>query len=537
MGNGAGISLLHNGVPRGTAHHSSPEPYPELPSAVLEDLRVREIIDRVASKGVRSHTVRRFFSAPLGDREAIEDRNRLFAAVRGDGELRRGLRDLLPRLRELSMFSRSSKEIDKPLLQAVWRIGELELFVEVMEGLANALPADHACRSLADLRRYAAEAAGRPEIVELKKELPEIKRGLKSRRSVTVGINLDSRFRPVEATLLGISEKPFREQSFLAGFLGKLSAEDVTTTTLYHNTESDDIDETVPLAPLFADLDRLLKSMSRPLFRLVDKYTSVNTGPLAGLADELALILALCDLLDEMEALGLPLALPTFGPARKITELYNLSLALSHGDVGTIVPNDVVEEDGELTYLVTGPNRGGKTTFIQAVGQAQLLAHVGLPVPARQATLPLHPGILTHFPRPETEALERGRFGEEMERLSEISDQITPGCLLILNETFSSTGRKEALAVSEDVLDALEGAEVTTYFSTHLSGHEPQPHRVNLVAEAEDKADGGHRRTFVISRSDHAGRSYAEDIARQYGVDREGLRRRLRKAGITSDAV
>ncbi len=533
MSIGTTFSLLHSGGPRGTADHS----YPQLPAAVLHDLRIGEIVDRVASKGVREHTVRRFFTTPLDSRDAIKNRNRLFAAIRADSHLQNSLRDLLPRLRDLSMFSRSSKEIDRPLLQAVWRVGELEMFIEVMEGLAGAIPAGHTCAGLAELRRYAIEATQRPEIVALKKELPEIKQGIKSRRSVTVGINLDSRFRPIEATLLGIHEKPFREQSFLAGFLGKIAAQDVTTTTIFHNTDSNDIDETVPLAPLFADLDRLLKSMSRPLFRMVDKYTSVNTSPLAGLAEELALVLALCDLLDEIEKMGMPLAEPSFGPVRYVTELYNLALALSHGDIHEIVTNNVIEYEGELTYLVTGPNRGGKTTYIQAVGQAQLFAHLGLPVPARQATLPLHPGILAHFPRPETEALERGRFGEEMERLSAIFDQITPGCLLLLNETFSSTGRKEALAVSEDVLDALESAGVTTYFSTHLLGHELRPHRVNLVARAEDDLDGGHRRTFVVERSEHAGRSYAEDIARQYGVDREGLRRRLRKAGIHSDAV
>lgn len=503
---------------------------------MLRDLGIEELISILQRNGVRESTASRFFRTLLRDQDAIARRTGVFRALDTTPGLADNLEGILPKLRELTVFSRTARETDGPLLQALWRIGELELFVEVVDALASVLgPAAPHSPAFAEVAEYAAAAAAREEVAVLRRELPALKAGLKLRKSVTVGINLDDRFRPREAVLLGVHEEPFQEKSFLAGFLSRLGSGDLAAAPMHRNPSGPgDLPEQLPLSPLFQDLDSMLRSVSRPLLRTVERYLAVNTLPLQPLSEEIALILALHRFFGDLSSRGFATSYARFSRARSLQGLYNAMLALRLDSASGMVTNDLEEADRERSFLVTGPNRGGKTTCIQALGQAQLFSQIGLPVCADDARLPVVESILTHFPQDERAAEERGRFGEEMERLAGIFDLVEPGGLVILNETFSSTSQGEAVAVAREVLDALEAIDSTVYFSTHLSSLAEtgtNGARVNLIAEAVVEGDS-HRRTFRIRRASGPGASFAADIARRYGVDRDGIRERLSRRGL-----
>ena len=67
---------------------------------------------------------------------------------------------------------------------------------------------------------------------------------------------------------------------------------------------------------------------------------------------------------------------------------------------------------------MTGPNRGGKTIFTQAWGIAMLLAQLGIYVPAESAAISPCDNIFTHFPADENDTVDLGRLGEESKRLA-----------------------------------------------------------------------------------------------------------------------
>jgi DNA mismatch repair ATPase MutS len=67
--------------------------------------------------------------------------------------------------------------------------------------------------------------------------------------------------------------------------------------------------------------------------------------------------------------------------------------------------------------ILTGPNQGGKTTYMQAIGLAQVMAQSGLFVPGRRARISPVDGIHTHFPVEERVGLGLGRFGDEARRI------------------------------------------------------------------------------------------------------------------------
>ena len=89
--------------------------------------------------------------------------------------------------------------------------------------------------------------------------------------------------------------------------------------------------------------------------------------------------------------------------------------------------------------MVTGANGGGKSTFLRSVGLAQLMMQCGMFVAAESLQADVSDGVFTHFRREEDAGMEKGKLGEELSRMSEIVNDISPGCLLLCNESVAST--------------------------------------------------------------------------------------------------
>ena len=202
-----------------------------------------------------------------------------------------------------------------------------------------------------------------------------------------------------------------------------------------------------------------------------------------------------------------------------------------------MVENDFVFDKDGMFYVLSGPNRGGKSVITCAVGHTFALAQLGLPVPAKSAKISPVDGIFTHFPTDAEDTIDKGRLGEECARLDEIFEQITENSLVLLDESLSSTGSYEASYIASEVLSGLLVAGCRGIFSTHL--HElgmmiddinqrckkPSGEKIDtLVAGIEDG-----ERSFVISRKKPDGKSYARDIASKYGISLEKIIEKIEK--------
>jgi DNA mismatch repair ATPase MutS len=117
-----------------------------------------------------------------------------------------------------------------------------------------------------------------------------------------------------------------------------------------------------------------------------------------------------------------------------------------------VVKNDVRMDKNGRIFILTGPNQGGKTTYVQMVGLCQILAQLGLWVPARQARISPVDGIYTHYPMEESSAKATGRFGDEAQRLSDIFTGATRHSLILLNESLASTNAGESLYIAQDLV-------------------------------------------------------------------------------------
>jgi DNA mismatch repair ATPase MutS len=232
---------------------------------------------------------------------------------------------------------------------------------------------------------------------------------------------------------------------------------------------------------------------------------------------------------------------------------YNVSLALRTLDAApaseanTIVTNDIAFDRTHGTvWILTGPNRGGKTTYARAVGLAHLLAQAGLHVPACTARISPIDALWTHFPMLETTTPGEGRLDDEAIRLADIFRSATPHSLILLNEVLNGTSTIEALGLAYDAVRGLRLLGARAIYVTHL--HElaarvdeinamtPGPGTVgSLVAEVDQSGEDGsnqHRRTFRIRPSPPLGVSYASEIAQQHGISYPQLVELLESRGM-----
>jgi hypothetical protein len=166
-----------------------------------------------------------------------------------------------------------------------------------------------------------------------------------------------------------------------------------------------------------------------------------------------------------------PVPLSAERPGFAAEGLYDpcLSLNLSNATNGTgrAVGNDV-SASTKVLILVTGANRGGKSTFLRSVGLAQLMMQCGMFVAAASFSAGVCPRVFTHFKRDEDPAMKGGKLDEELARMSAIVSHICPGALLLCNEPFASTNEAEGSEIGRQVFIALSRAGVKIVVVTHL---------------------------------------------------------------------
>ena len=131
------------------------------------------------------------------------------------------------------------------------------------------------------------------------------------------------------------------------------------------------------------------------------------------------------------------------------------------------VPCDI-DSAREQLVMITGPNSGGKTRLLQALGLVQLLAQSGFYVPARQARLTFRTGLYVSGYEESTVDQQEGRLGAELVRIRRVFERIRTDQLVILDELCSGTNPAEAEALIRLVLELLARFKPQAYITTHF---------------------------------------------------------------------
>ena len=165
------------------------------------------------------------------------------------------------------------------------------------------------------------------------------------------------------------------------------------------------------------------------------------------------------------------------------------------------------------------------------MGASQAMCQLGLPVPATEAVISPVDAIFTHFPEGADDTIDKGRLGEECQRLKEIFDEVTENSMILLDESLSSTGAYEAAYIASEILTSFAVVRCRGIFSTHLHELAANVGEINERSRAEggvqiDTLVAGIEegmRSFRIHRTKPDGKSYARDIANKYGLSFDTL--------------
>ena len=277
-------------------------------------------------------------------------------------------------------------------------------------------------------------------------------------------------------------------------------------------------------------INKMLGSLVKKLRDTLTKYANVAIVNISSLIPEFVYYIRFAEFIGRLTDAGARFCEAEVSDSTDMTArgFYNLKLAVNLEDKSEIVPNDLDFDTDHTLYILTGANRGGKTTITQAVGQLFALAQGGIYVPAESFAYRPVDCIYTHFPADEDKTMDLGRLGEECIRFKEIYTDCTADSLVLMNETFSTTSFEEGYYIARDSVRALMEKNVRTIYNTHMHKLASDAEELNRgnegarVASLIMKSDGG-KRSFKVEVASPEGMSYASDIAKKYGVTYEML--------------
>ncbi len=184
-------------------------------------------------------------------------------------------------------------------------------------------------------------------------------------------------------------------------------------------------------------------------------------------------------------------------------------------------PNDCRLNENRRLLLVTGPNMGGKSTYMRQVALIALLARIGSFVPARSAVIGTLDRIFTRIGAADDLAGGRSTFMMEMTEAATILAASTPSSLVLMDEIGRGTSTYDGLALAWAIAHRLVSHNrALTLFATHyfeltrLPQERPQAANVHLAAA--ESPDGI---VFLHEvREGPASRSYGIQVAQRAGI-------------------
>jgi len=139
------------------------------------------------------------------------------------------------------------------------------------------------------------------------------------------------------------------------------------------------------------------------------------------------------------------------------------------GQSGKFVPNDLyMNGSTDLILIITGPNMGGKSTYLRQAALIALMAQMGSFVPAARARLPIFDRIFTRIGASDNLARGRSTFMVEMTEAASILNTATPRSFVLLDEVGRGTATFDGLAIAWAVVEHLQTrTRPKTLFATH----------------------------------------------------------------------
>ncbi|MDA1075816.1 MAG: DNA mismatch repair protein MutS [Proteobacteria bacterium] len=185
------------------------------------------------------------------------------------------------------------------------------------------------------------------------------------------------------------------------------------------------------------------------------------------------------------------------------------------------IPNDLALDANRHTLIITGPNMGGKSTFMRQTAIIVLMAHMGAPVPAARTCLGPIDRIFTRIGAADDLARGQSTFMLEMTETANILRNATSQSLVLLDEIGRGTSTYDGLALAWSTAEFLaRDVRAYTLFATHYFELTGLPEQLDGAANVHlDATEHNGRIVFMHQvREGAASQSYGIQVARLAGV-------------------
>ena len=290
--------------------------------------------------------------------------------------------------------------------------------------------------------------------------------------------------------------------------------------------------------------DEVLSSRERSLARekaLYDALQDEIAGSLAAL-QETAIAIAeldcLCNLADRAESLNWSCPTLTNQSRLEITDGRHpvVEAVIDH----PFVANTVVLDTQKRTLVITGPNMGGKSTFMRQTALIVLLAHIGSFVPAASATLGPIDRVFSRIGASDDLAGGRSTFMVEMEETANILHNATEHSLVLMDEVGRGTSTFDGLSLAWScAVELASRIRAYTLFATHYFELTTLPDEYAGIANVHlDAVEHGDSIVFLHAvREGPANQSYGLQVAALAGVPRAVIERARTRLTELEDAA
>lgn len=430
------------------------------------------------------------------------------------------LRDYAPLMQEQPSAKDGEQKMHNILVPTIY----VELTRFICDSLSGYLDKVES-QALTDLYAFVKNDMGSDEYKRLTQYYEKNSEKLRSVSSVTIGINLNAILEPKEAGLVSINSHEYKSG-------------DMLDRILRMDFEKDEFHCVAPLVTLdkklgYQDSQRVNFALLRAMSQVMNsglahcssrclRYAQKKLTVYFAMAESLEFVVEAIKRLRIFRDKKIPLCFPKIREDRgmQFISLYDDGLCQTK-EKEEIVPNTISLDAGVCCYILSGPNSGGKTVFLNSVAFAQYYFQLGMPIPAKEASLPICDAIFKVSVEEQSNVNLVGRFEKECISLSEVLSQFTDQSLALIDEAFTSTSAAEAVPIAANFIYELCRAGGKCVFITH---HHELCDALPRIEQCGGKVGylhtqaTGDKRTFTVHKGKASSGSYAQSIAKKYGL-------------------
>ncbi|HKX28839.1 MAG TPA: hypothetical protein VJ302_14170, partial [Blastocatellia bacterium] len=183
-----------------------------------------------------------------------------------------------------------------------------------------------------------------------------------------------------------------------------------------------------------------------------------------------------------------------------------------------IVPISLELDAEHRIMVISGPNAGGKTVVLKTVGLLSMMAQAGLHVPAAGADLAIFHQVQADIGDHQSIAANLSTFTAHVQHIREISDDLEPPALILLDEVGTGTDPEEGSALGVAMVDYFHAQGAHVIVTTHYSGLKVYATNTPGVLNASVEFDERTLKPTYRLQTGLAGSSSGIEIARRFGL-------------------